>query len=549
MISSIAWVPKGASRERPARYQLSENELAELKALQGDAAEPGADHRDAPPAGGQAEDGLDQYGLPAGLRMDDYDDDGDEAGDAGVERVVDELGAGAMPFVTENDEMLVDEHGMAMTMADLEGDEADDNLIKPDDAVLLAASTHQEEDVSVIEMYVYDNTVGTIYVHHDIAIPTFPLSLSWLGVAPTGAGDAGSYVAVGTFDPVIEIWNLDVLDPMEPSASLGGEGPSSASAARRARQGRTVQRSQDGHEDAVMSVACNLLQRQVLASGSADHTVKLWDVTTQQCSATFRHHADKVQSVVWHPVEAAILATGAFDSTVQIVDARQAGADAIRAPMKADVEDIAWDPHAPTKLVASAEDGSLRCFDVRKPSKALFHVDAHQGPASSVSFSLHVRGLLASCGVDKCVKLWDTEAMAQGSGTALVMEKEMAVGELFACGFHAQAPGLLAAAGSKGIPALWELADEDLISRRFQGRATEEGAQALTAAMDGAEDTVMLSGGAEADEDLAEKDEVIAELAADLREAGDGSEMAMGDSAASAATATKKKKKKKKGKR
>lgn len=31
-----------------------------------------------------------------------------------------------------------------------------------------------------------------------------------------------SYCAVGTFEPGIEIWNLDVLDPLEPTATLGG---------------------------------------------------------------------------------------------------------------------------------------------------------------------------------------------------------------------------------------------------------------------------------------------------------------------------------------
>ncbi len=69
---------------------------------------------------------------------------------------------------------------------------------------------------------------GELFVHHDITLPEIPLCLAWLDCPPfqdTSSGQQlaiGSYLAVGTFDPVIEIWNLDVLDPLEPSATLGG---------------------------------------------------------------------------------------------------------------------------------------------------------------------------------------------------------------------------------------------------------------------------------------------------------------------------------------
>lgn len=36
-------------------------------------------------------------------------------------------------------------------------------------------------------------------------------------------GGRGSYAAVGTFRPGIELWDLDVLDPLEPTRVLGGE--------------------------------------------------------------------------------------------------------------------------------------------------------------------------------------------------------------------------------------------------------------------------------------------------------------------------------------
>lgn len=38
----------------------------------------------------------------------------------------------------------------------------------------------------------------------------------------------------------------------------------------------------------------NKKYRQALASGSADMSVKIWDVTTQACQHTFTHHTDKV---------------------------------------------------------------------------------------------------------------------------------------------------------------------------------------------------------------------------------------------------------------
>lgn len=68
-------------------------------------------------------------------------------------------------------------------------------------------------------------------MHHDLTLPDFPLCVEWMDCPPSAAAAAttagqaaavGSYAAVGTFNPAIEIWDLDVLDTMEPVAVLGG---------------------------------------------------------------------------------------------------------------------------------------------------------------------------------------------------------------------------------------------------------------------------------------------------------------------------------------
>ena len=86
-------------------------------------------------------------------------------------------------------------------------------------------------------------------------------------------------MAIGTFHPEIEIWNTDVLDALEPEAVLGG-----LVAGKR----RTLKPG--SHRQAVMGLSWNREYRNVLASSSADTTVKLWDVTSQHCMLTLNYH-------------------------------------------------------------------------------------------------------------------------------------------------------------------------------------------------------------------------------------------------------------------
>jgi periodic tryptophan protein 1 len=205
------------------------------------------------------------------------------------------------------------------------------------------------------------------------------------------------------FTTGIEVWNLDVLDALEPICVLGGEDYSRNSNFKKKKklyeQPRLVQGS---HTDAVMSLSWNACHRNVIASGSADKTVKLWNIIDPfRPVSTLTHHTDKVQSVLWHPSDGTLLATGSYDKTVALVDARSSSSSSNKGSsnckkvkIKADCESLAWDPFRPENLTVAIEDGTVLCWDVRKFSdKAgpLWSFVAHEyGGVSDVCYNRYV---------------------------------------------------------------------------------------------------------------------------------------------------------------
>lgn len=237
------------------------------------------------------------------------------------------------------------------------------------DNLLVTAKT--EDEISQLEIYVYDESQENLYVHHDIMLPSFPLCLEWLDYPPfnpksqedgmavdSAPSKFGNYIAVGTFEPEIEIWSLDTVESLYPDMILGRPDKTAAhvptpmgTGKKKRKKMKSRPTSSQYHVDAVLSLSWNKSHRNLLASASADKTVKLWDLNRDPTSndesagalRSFDVHKDKVQAVQWNSHEPTVLLTGSYDRTVRTFDSRSP-ASGVGAVVGADVEAVRWDP-------------------------------------------------------------------------------------------------------------------------------------------------------------------------------------------------------------
>jgi periodic tryptophan protein 1 len=358
---------------------------------------------------------------------------------------------------------------------DEEDEDREELQILPTDNLLLAGKV--EDEVAHLEVYVYEDHADNLYVHHDIMLPGIPLCVEWLDI-PVGKGsegrEAGNFVAVGTMEPDIEIWDLDVVDSMYPNAILGQGGQDAGNAAPSKKKSKKRSKANDEyHIDSVLALAANRQHRNLLASASADRTVKLWDLTTTTCAKSYSHHTDKVCSLDWHPKESTILLSGSYDRTVVAADMRAPDSTA-RWGVDTDVENVRWDPHDPNYFYVTTDGGMVYRYDVRNvpatpaESKPVWSLQAHDSSVSAFDINRTIPGFLVTGSTDKEVKLWNVE----NDKPSLVVSRKLDVGKVFSTGFapDAEVSFRLAVAGSKGTVQIWDASTNGAVRRTFVSR-------------------------------------------------------------------------------
>jgi WD40 repeat protein len=192
--------------------------------------------------------------------------------------------------------------------------------------------------------------------------------------------DARTRMIIMKIKPVFLIWCLGIL-----ASSVWAQGPRLE--------------TQTGHRKAIKSVAFNP-QGNILATGSEDGTVKLWDVASAREIETLSSGYGAVESIAFSP-DGDTLAICSEDShgvfLMNIVNGK-------RRILKGSVSEIAYAPDG--RLLAGASNRTIYLWDTTMERK-IRQLDGHEESIKSLSFA-GSGTQLASASKDGVIKIWDT---------------------------------------------------------------------------------------------------------------------------------------------
>ncbi|ABG52742.1 serine/threonine protein kinase with WD40 repeats [Trichodesmium erythraeum IMS101] len=211
-----------------------------------------------------------------------------------------------------------------------------------------------------------------------------------------------------------------------------------------------------GHFDSVNSVAFSP-DNQILASGSRDKTIEIWDMTKGKRWFTLTGHGNSVSSVAFSP-DNQMLASGSRDKTIEIWDMKKGKRWFTLLGHSDWVDTVAFSPDN-QMLASGGRDRAIEIWNLQK-ARRWFTLAGHQDRVYTVAFNKD-GGILASGGRDQTIKIWDLQKAK----------------ELFSIQGHSDwvrslsfSPdgGVLGSGSRDGTVKLWQVYGGELISTPIQ---------------------------------------------------------------------------------
>ena len=162
-----------------------------------------------------------------------------------------------------------------------------------------------------------------------------------------------------------------------------------------------------GHRDRVTTLSFRN-NGKLLASGSADKTIKLWTVATGTLAKTLTGHGDEITAVRFSP-DGRLLASGGYDNTLRLWYPDSPASIVIGRHQLA-ITALAFSPDG-RSIASGSWDNTIKLWTLANtPKEAISRpiLTGHSDGVTSLSFSPDSQ-ILASGSADTTLKLWDVQ--------------------------------------------------------------------------------------------------------------------------------------------
>ena len=195
-------------------------------------------------------------------------------------------------------------------------------------------------------------------------------------VSAVACSPNGSYIAVGSWDHTVQVWN--------------------------ATSGKLVTTYTDQGE--LANVLAWSPDSKYIVSGSADATVQVWNAFTGNTLVTYRGHTAGVSALAWSP-DGKEIASGSWDHTVQIWNASTGQPILTHLEGSDFVNTLAWSPSG-QEIASGGNDTDVQIWDTQSGVTRLVYDYAISGPVDAIAWSSDGKKIAYS-GPDTLVMICD----------------------------------------------------------------------------------------------------------------------------------------------
>jgi ribosome assembly protein RRB1 len=141
-----------------------------------------------------------------------------------------------------------------------------------------------------------------------------------------------------------------------------------------------------------------------------------FDGSSWSHTKTLTGHSGSVEDIVRSPVEPSVLATCSADKTIKIWDLRAANDDSQMtiAAHSSDVNVISWNPVETSQIASGSDDASFKIWDLRFTEKQAAHIQWHSDSITTIAWNPVDCSELAVGSADDRITIWDLSVEAEG---------------------------------------------------------------------------------------------------------------------------------------